>query len=103
MKATLFALLVLAACKDTSGTEPFETYQLCFDEQTEKQLKPVVDSLVECCLEHAIDGVKPVCKDTMPDCINYLTANVLQTDASTTEISEGCTEYLAELEMQSEE
>jgi hypothetical protein len=100
MKAMLFALALAVGCKDTSGSEPFDTYQLCFDEQTERQKKPVLDALVECCLDHPIDGVKHVCKETVPDCINYLTANLVQTDASTTEVADGCAEYISELEME---
>ena len=96
MRNLLLLALLATACKSDSGTEPFDTYQLCFDQLTEVDMREVVDSIVECCLDHPIDGVKPVCRDTVPDCINFLTANLLQTDASTVEVMEGCEEYIAE-------
>ena len=76
---------------------PFDTYQLCFDQQTEVQLQPVIESIVECCIDHAIAAVKPACQNTVSDCINYLTANLVQTDASTVEVHDGCQAYITEI------
>jgi hypothetical protein len=82
------------ACKDTSGAKPYDTYQNCFDDQTFVVKLMVEDAVVVCCLDHPIGGVKPVCKDTAPDCINFLTANLLQTSASTTQVMEACAMYI---------
>lgn len=98
MKTFLCLVLAGVGCKDdATGTEPFDTYQLCFDKLTEQDMRPVLESIVECCIDHPIGGVAPVCGGTQPDCINYLTANLLQTDASTVEVMEGCQLYIDEL------
>jgi len=98
----LLALLValsLAACKDTSGQTPYDTYQDCFDEHIFKEKLAVPDSILSCCLDHKIGGVKPVCMDTKADCINYLTANLNQTSASTVEVMDTCDLYVMERSM----
>ncbi len=102
LRPLLLALLVCApglGCKDNSGEEAYPTYQECFDDHTQSEMLPVKEAIIVCCIEHPIDGVKPVCKDTAPDCINYLTANLKQTDASTTEVQEACAEYITQKDM----
>ncbi len=101
--ALLIAVVVVVGidigCKSESGADPFPTYQECFDKLHDIDMKLVEDTIVECCLEHPIDKVKPVCKDTVPDCINFLTANLKQTSASTVEVMEACQTYIDEREM----
>jgi hypothetical protein len=86
-------LLVLVGCGD-DPPEAFDTYQLCFNKVNESNGQRVLDSIVECCIEHPIAGVAPVCKDTVADCINYLTANLNQMDASTVDVMNACAAYI---------
>jgi len=104
MKLSLLAVLVSAplwvGCKDdATGNEPFDTYQLCFDDHTEVEMLMVKEAIVVCCLEHPIGGVMPVCKATVSECINFLTANLKQTSANTVEVMEACADYIDQLEM----
>ena len=92
----LLGIALWVGC-ESADDAPFDTYQLCFDQQTEVALQPVIESIVECCIDHAIDGVKPACAASVPDCINYLTANLVQTDASTTEVQIACGAYIDEI------
>lgn len=101
MRRLVLLVIACIGCKSESGSEPFATYQDCFDKLVETDKQPVEDAIVECCLDHPIDKVKPVCKDTAPDCINYLTANLNQTSASTVEVMEACQTYIDQRMMQS--
>ena len=100
LRIGLVLVLVVAAC---GGEDPkkYASYQECFDDKTEKQMKTPVEGIVQCCLDHDIGGAKPPhCGADQPACINYLTANVSQTDADITVKTEGCSAYVAELSMQ---
>lgn len=100
MRKALLALLLLLSvgCKE-DGEESYDTLQDCFIDHTEVDGLAVVEGLVVCCLDHPIMGVNPSCGDTAPDCINLLTNEIEQTDASTTDISDACAEYEAQLDM----
>lgn len=100
MRKALLALLLLlpVGCKE-DGEESYETLQDCFIDHTEEESLPVVEALVVCCLDHPIMGVAPSCGDTAADCINHLTDEIDQTDASTIEVMDACAEYEAQLEM----
>jgi len=96
--SALAALAVLVAlfagCGDDGpDTDPFPTFQQCFDQHTEREMEPVIDAILSCCLDHPIDGMRPACGDDRPACINYLTANLAQTDASTVEVMDACQAY----------
>ncbi len=95
MRATVLASLVLLAACGEEGhqPEPYGTYQACFDDHVEKQMRTVPDAIIECCRDHPIAGVKPVCGADRPECINYLTANLNQTSASTVEVEDTCQLY----------
>ncbi|MDX2090746.1 MAG: hypothetical protein SFX73_23005 [Kofleriaceae bacterium] len=99
LRTLLLATLVLGfvSCGDEEP-EAFPTYQACFDEFWDTGMGlPVRDTILECCLSHPIDGVTPACGPTAPDCINYLTANLSQTSASTVEVMETCAIYADQL------
>ncbi|MEJ7602436.1 MAG: hypothetical protein WKG01_31380 [Kofleriaceae bacterium] len=99
MRSTiLFAALVLAACGD-DPPKSYDTYQDCFDDQTLYDMMPVQESIVACCFDHPIDGNRPVCQGTVPDCINFLTINLSQVSASPGEVRASCEEYIVKLEM----
>jgi hypothetical protein len=102
MKAA--ALLVLsvswlAACGSDPAPAAYPTYQECFDDHTEVEGLPVPKAIVICCLEHPIAGLVPACGNAVPDCINYLTANLNQTSASTTEVMDSCADYIDQKSM----
>mgnify|MGYP003419506571 FL=1 len=94
MRKALLALLLLLpiGCKDDAA-ESYDTLQDCFTDHTEEESLPVVEALVVCCLDHPIMGVNPSCGDTEADCINHLTDEIKQTDASTVDIMDACAEY----------
>ena len=95
MRARLLAVMAIlaSACGD-DPPQSFPTYQECFDDRTMAAAMLVPDAIVACCLEHPIGGMTAVCGATAPDCINYLTANLAQTSASTIEVMDSCTEYV---------
>ena len=98
MRGLLIATLLLAACGGDSA-KTYETYQACFDDLI--KTKPKTETIVECCLEKDVGGgMPPHCGDAEPDCINYLTTNLKQTDADITAKQEACAAYVAEKAMQ---
>ena len=56
-----------------------------------------MEAIVACCLDHPIDGNRPVCQGDVPSCINYLTINLNQVSASPTEVRTSCEEYVSKL------
>ena len=100
MRALLVVVLLVAGC---GGSDPkkYTTYQECFDDKTEKDMKTAIEGIVQCCLDHEIGGAKPpLCGNDQAECINYLTANVSQTDADITVKTDGCAAYVAEKAME---
>lgn len=85
---------VLAAACSGDTVQSYDTYQECFDDKVERNMKPVIESIISCCFDHEIGGEQFACKDTAPDCINYLTANLNQVDASTVEVMDACNQYI---------
>lgn len=100
LAVALFSLVVIGSvgCGD-DPPKAYPTYQGCFDDRTMAGKLPVQDAIVACCLEHPIMDVSPACGDTKPDCINYLTNNLNQTSASTTDVMDACTEYVSQKTM----
>lgn len=97
-RTLLLATLVLGFGCGEEGPESFATYQECFDDLWDNGMGlPVSETLLECCLSHPINDVMPACGATAPDCINYLTNNLNQTNASTVEVMEGCSVYADQL------
>src|SRR5688572_20706097 len=93
-------IVFLIACGG-GDAKKYASYQECFDDKTEKQDKMPVESIVSCCLDHEIGGMKPpLCGADQAECINYLTANVSQTDADITVKTDGCAAYVAEKAME---
>lgn len=99
LRVAMASLVLLAACGGDSE-KTYDTYQLCFDDKTEKQNETATDAIVRCCLDHDIMGMpKPVCGATQPDCINFLTANLSQTDADIAIQTAACQKYVDEKDM----
>jgi hypothetical protein len=83
-------LLLQPACKDDTVAS-YPTYQDCFDDLTDKKLLEIVPALVECCLDHPIDGDLNACGETMSDCVNFLTNNLSQFDTDVGQRMDACT------------
>jgi hypothetical protein len=97
MRRLVIGVLFVAACNSKSGTKAFDTFDDCFIEFNfvEKPPLTVVDSVVECCLNHDIAMMKqPVCGDTQPDCINFLAANLAGPNAGIQDRMDACTQYI---------
>jgi hypothetical protein len=97
MRAILIALVacVSVGCGDDGhDPTPYTLYQDCFNEHSEDEMLQVFQSILACCIDHPIAGMQPACGETEADCINYLTANLNQTSASTTQVMESCTSYV---------
>lgn len=91
------SLVLAVGCEDEAPAE-FPTIQACFDDYYDDGAGLLAsESILECCLLHPIDGQKPACGATQADCINYLTANLSQTSASTTEVMDSCATYADQL------
>ncbi len=89
---TAIALFSFAACHDHDH-EGFATFQACFDEHTVEEALPFKEAVVVCCTDHPIDGKTDACGATAPECVTYLTANLMST-ATTTEVEAACDEYV---------
>jgi hypothetical protein len=92
--------LALAACSKSSGEEAFDNLQDCYDDHvatTAEGLTPK-EAIVACCIEHPIAGHTVVCKDTVGDCITFVSAelNAGTTDA---DISAGCMDYVRQKDL----
>ena len=99
MRALLVSLVFVAACGGGSSKK-YDTYQACFDDVI-KQDKTNVETIVECCIDKQIAGMDgPLCGADEPECINYLTTNIKQTDADITVKQQACAAYVAEKAMQ---
>jgi hypothetical protein len=98
LAVALFSVLCIASVGcEAEEAKSYATYQACFDEQTMKGDKlPVQEAIVKCCIDHPIGGMTLVCGATKPDCINYLTANLAQTSASTIDKMDACDTYISE-------
>lgn len=104
MRALILASAILGsvgyACGGGHENDAYPTYQACFDEHTEQENLLVPQAIVVCCLDHPIAGMEqPVCGETKPDCINYLTGNLSQTSAGVAVVDAACDDYLIQKSM----
>lgn len=96
LAALLFVLpLAVAACgnSNTMDADAFDTLQACFDEHTKTESLPINDAIVVCCTDHPIAGVHPSCKDTQPDCVTHVRAE-LDPTVTDAQIDAACTDYI---------
>lgn len=102
--ASLFALPVaFAACGDsnTPDADPFDTFQMCFDEHHVTESLAAHDAIVVCCIDHPIAGVHPSCGDTAMACQALLTGtdtvhNLSSPDVTTADVMTACTDYITQ-------
>src|SRR5262245_32305062 len=96
MRIGLLGLVFAFACGHSHEGDAFATYQECFDEHHGHEALPVQEAIVVCCLEHPINGVKPVCGNTAAECSTYLGANLSQTSATQAEVTAACADYITQ-------
>jgi len=94
----LFAL-VLAACGDSGkkDADPFDTFQLCYDEHHSTEAFPVQMAIEICCLDHPIGPNKAnvVCGDTAATCMTYVNANLAPPPAAA-DVTAACNDYVVQ-------
>lgn len=103
--ASLLALpIAVAACGDDGGApdaDPFDTFQMCFDEHHVTESLSVNNAIVICCLDHPIAGVHPSCGDTAAACVAQISGtdtvhNLSSTSATPDEVMAACTDYITQ-------
>jgi hypothetical protein len=80
-------------------TDPFDTFQLCFDDHHGGGFT-VNDAIKICCIDHPI-GVPPVaanvvCGESPTACQTYVNAELTDTSATMAEIITACDEYIVD-------
>lgn len=91
MKHVALLAGVLAAGCSSDEIPSFPTYQECFDSRPFAD--PPIDKILICCLDVTINGERYACGESRAGCINYLTNNLNQFNASTVEVQDACTQY----------
>ena len=102
--SVLFALLgsfAFAACGDNGGGEdadPFDTFQMCWDEHHTTEMFSVTQAITICCLSHPIGSADKnvVCGSTAASCETYVGSNLGSADAGSADITSGCTDYITQ-------
>ena len=96
--ATLCAAPLIAACSSSSAEEAYPDLQDCFDDHHNVESLPINESIVVCCTDHEIAGVKPACGATQLACETFVNAG-LDDSITTSQITSACTEYITQLSM----
>jgi hypothetical protein len=98
--SALFALPVAVSACGGGGTtvdaDPFDTFELCWQEHHVMESFTAARAIEICCIDHPIgpDAANVVCGDTVQTCETYVTASLAAGDATTEEITEACTNYV---------
>ena len=94
----LASALALFACKDADDAEAYPDLQDCFDDHHNVEALSVQESIVVCCTDHPIAGVKPACRTTEAACETFVNAELDDT-ITTSMIATACTEYVSQMNM----
>jgi hypothetical protein len=75
--------------------DPFDTFQMCYDDHHVTEGFGVQKALEICCIDHPIGGAKAntVCGDTAASCTTYVNANVSPAPAAS-DVSTACSDYV---------
>ncbi len=103
MRLVIASLFALAACGDSGSkkdADPFDTFQLCYDEHHNTEAFPVQQTIEICCLDHPIGGqpANVVCGDTAATCTTYVNANLSPAPAAA-DVMAACTDYVTQRSM----
>lgn len=90
----VFMAVALATSVGCESEEPpsAATFQDCFDDRPDAD--PAQDKVMDCCLDFIIGGLRYACGETTADCINYVTANLDQTDIDQPGKQAACEMYI---------
>jgi hypothetical protein len=100
---SVVGLSAFAACGDNGDdggedNDAFPTYQACFDEHHNVEAFDTQKAITICCLDHPI-GSSPmgvVCGADATSCDTYVTANLAGSDATATDVTAACTDYVTQ-------
>ncbi len=98
-----FASLSLYACGDSDGDdggddESFTTFEDCFTDHHVTEGFTAPKAITICCLDHPIgsNAAGVVCGTTQASCETYVGANLPGSDASGSDTTAGCTDYITQ-------
>lgn len=101
--AAIAAAGAFAACSSptTVDADPFATFQACFTEHHASEAFSIDKAITICCLAHPIgaDAAGVVCGTTQARCETYVGASLTGSDASGSDITASCTDYLTQRSM----
>ncbi len=92
-----------AACggsgDDGEDADPFDTFEECFTEHHVMEGLTGPHAITTCCLDHPIgtNAKGVVCGTTEASCDTYVTAQLMASDASASDITSACTDYQNQL------
>ena len=97
----LLGSFAFAACGDNGGDEdadPFDTFQMCWDEHHTTEMFSVTQAITICCLSHPIGSADKnvVCGATAASCETYVGSNLGSADAGSADVATGCTDYITQ-------
>jgi hypothetical protein len=90
--------IVACGSNNTVDADPFDTFELCFTEHAVTEGLTVQKAITICCLDHPIgtNAAGVVCGADATTCDTYVTANLAGSDATATDITAGCTDYITQ-------
>ena len=95
------ASFAFGACGDhDADDEAYPTYRECWDDHHNVESLTVEQAIVVCCLAHPIgdQAEDVVCGETAAACETYLGAELETDDATATEITDACADFIVQRE-----
>jgi hypothetical protein len=94
----------ISACSSDptkADADAFDTLQSCFTEHHGTESFTVAKAITICCLDHPIgtNAAGLVCGTTQASCETYVGANLAGSDASGSEITTSCADYITQRSM----
>jgi len=97
-----FMFLFAISCGDNGegggDDEPYDTFQLCFDDHNKVEDFDAETSIKICCIDHPIGSSDKnvVCGETAAACETFVAANLADIDASAAQITSACAGYIVD-------
>lgn len=105
VSSTCFSAFILASATGCSSdpasdAEPFDTFQMCYDDHHGAEALPVDKAIGICCIDHPIGtaAANTVCGATAAACESYVTANLVDAADATlaADIQAACASYVVD-------